>query len=87
MKAVCTGRFRFQLTQKESDSREWEESELAALKPMHNGSVNGRGFFGADAWSILEVSMLSLLLSLEVKTCRRRSTQRSRDSYHVETHA
>jgi len=40
---------------------------------MHNGSVNGRGFFGADAWSILEVSMLSLLLSLEVKT--RKSTE------------
>ena len=64
--------------------RKWNGSKLAAFKPMYGGSVNGHGFFSTDVWSIFEITVLSLLLCLQVETCRVWLTQhRGTDTIYI----
>ena len=51
--------------------RKWWEGngcKLAGLEPVDGRGVDGDGLLGRDVGTILEVSVLSLLLSLEVET-------------------
>lgn len=47
--------------------REWNRREFATLKPMYSGSVDSDGLLSADVGTILEISVLALLLSLEIQ--------------------
>lgn len=46
--------------------REGNWGKLATLEPVNSGSVNRNSFLSADVGSILKISMLTLLFSLEV---------------------
>lgn len=50
------------------DLREGDRRELAALQPMHSCSVNCYRLLTADVWAVLQVTMLTFLLSLEIET-------------------
>ena len=49
---------------------EWRERdgrEAATLEPVHSRGVDGDSLLGGDVWSVLQVVVLSLLLSLQVE--------------------
>ena len=51
--------------------KRWEGygCESPAFQPMHSGSVYGNSLFSCNVRSILEIVVLPLLLSFQVKTC------------------
>ena len=50
------------------DVREWNGCKLAALEPVDSRCVDGNGLFGTDIRTVLEVTVLALLLSLQIQT-------------------
>jgi len=49
-------------------SRKRNGCKLAALEPVHGGSVNSNGLFSTDVRTILQITVLPLLLGLEIET-------------------